>query len=152
MIPVTIIVHPKEKLSKCSLRNLRDRPGFDFLKATKKFQFDATNYILLSTDAPELTITDNAYPILLLDSTWRLLPKLEACLTGNPIRRSIPQNIKTAYPRQSKISEDPQNGLASIEALYIALKILGHDDSSILDNYHWKEEFLLKLRNPKNNS
>ena len=48
------------------------------------------------------------------------LPRLLACLHGEPIRRSIPGNLQTAYPRVSRLFEDPEGGLASIEALYVA--------------------------------
>ncbi len=143
---VTIIRHPKERISKCSLRFLHDRPGFVFHKATKTFRFDATGFLLLSVDAPPLSPADAERPLLLLDSTWRWLPQLEACLEGEPIRRSIPGDVETAYPRVSRVYDDPPQGLASIEALYVALKVLGFDDPTLLEGYHWKDEFLASLR------
>lgn len=141
-IPVTVIRHPKERLSKCSLEPLYNRPEITFLKASPNLRFDCTNFILLSIDAPELSSSDANHPLLLLDSTWKLLPSLEACLLGQALRRSLPINLRTAYPRTSKIAQDPLNGLASIEALYIAKYILGENDPSLLDAYHWKNEFL----------
>ena len=42
----------------------------------------------------------------------------------------------------SRHFEDPTGGLASIEALYLAKRLLGDDDASLLDGYHWREEFL----------
>lgn len=141
-IPVTIIRHPKERLSKCSLEPLKGRPEITFIKASKGLKFDCTGYILLAIDAPELSSSDAHSPILLLDSTWRLLPDLEACLTGVPIRRSLPSSVRTAYPRVSKIFSDPLQGLASVEALYLTKYILGENDISLLDAYHWKDEFL----------
>jgi len=143
--PVTVIRHPKERISKCSLKALHDRDFIMFLKATKGFVFDATNYITLSMGAPTLSLQDAGNPVLLLDSTWRLLEPLTKCITGKPIYRTLPSEIGTAYPRVSKISEDPLGGLASIEALYIALKILGEDDVSLLQDYHWRDEFLAKV-------
>jgi pre-rRNA-processing protein TSR3 len=62
------------------------------------------------------------------------------------VRRSIPGQLATAYPRTSKVFEDPAAGLASIEALYVARRLLGDDDPSLLDGYHWKEQFLSSLR------
>lgn len=143
-IPVTIIRHPKERLSKCTLEPLKGRPEITFLKASKDLKFDCTGYILLAIDAPELSLSNANRPLLLLDSTWRLLPDLEACLIGKPIRRSLPPTVRTAYPRISKITQDPFQGLASVEALYLAKHILGEDDPSLLDMYHWKELFLIK--------
>ena len=136
-----VIRHPRERVSKCSLRHLHDRPEIDLHKAVKGFRFDASNHLELAVDAPPLTVEDRSHPILILDSTWRLLPELEACLEGTTRRRSLPL-VATAYPRVSRVFDDPPGGLASVEALYLALKILGTDDPSLLDGYHWKETFL----------
>ena len=110
------------------------------------FKFDATGYILLEVGARPISPADKGWPILVLDSTWRLLPRLQKSLTGGPRRRSIPGNIESAYPRKSKLFDDPKEGLASIEALYIAAELLGEGDPALLDGYEWKEEFLAGLR------
>lgn len=137
-----VIRHARERISKCSLRHLHDRPGFTFHKAIKHFEFDATGYLELAVDAEPLSIADRDHPLLILDSTWRLLAELRGCVTGETIRRSIPGQVQTAYPRSSRNYPDPDGGLASIEALYIATKILGYEDETLLDGYHWKDEFL----------
>ena len=139
---VVVIRHARERVSKCSLRTLHGRPGFTFLKATKGFRFDATGYLELAVDAEPLTSADAGRPLLILDSTWRLLPELRRCVHGTTVRRAIPDGIVTAYPRDSRVFDDPEGGLASIEALYVALHIFGDDDPTILDGYHWKDEFL----------
>ena len=144
-IPTTVIRHPKEKIRKCSLRFLHERPEMTFLRGKPGFQFDATGFTLLAVEAPPLSLADAGRPLLLLDSTWRWLPQLLACVTGTPVLRSIPGDLRTAYPRVSKVFEDPEAGLASIEALYVARKLLGDDDASLLDGYHWKEAFLASL-------
>lgn len=118
---VTVIRHPRENLKKCSLRHLHGRADFEFFKATENFLFDATGFILLEIGAPPITPSDGGKPILLLDSTWRLLPSIRAKVRGDFIPRSIPQSVRTAYPRVSKVFSDP-DGLATIEALYAALK------------------------------
>ena len=112
-----IIRHPKERKSKCSLTPLEGCEGLKFYKAKQGWYFDATGYVVLAMDAPELSVADAHCPLLLLDSTWRLLPQLDACLIGEPIRRTLPK-VETAYPRVSKITQDPMGGLASVEALY----------------------------------
>lgn len=145
-IPTTVIRHPKERIAKCSLRFLHDRPEMTFLRARPGFRFDATGHTLLAVDAPALSVADAGRPLLLLDSTWRWLPQLMACVTGTPVLRSIPGNVRTAYPRVSKVFEDPAAGLASIEALYLARKLLGDDDPTLLDGYHWKDPFLASLQ------
>ena len=142
MIPVTVIRHAKERISKCSLAHLHTRPGIRFFKARGGFAFDATGYILLTVDAPLLSDADRGHPLLVLDATWLLLPKLEHCLTGKPIRRSLPCEIETAYPRASKLIKDPEAGLASVEAVYVARRILGDNDRSVLDGYRWGDAFL----------
>ena len=145
-IPTTVIRHPKERIAKCSLRFLHERPEMTFLRARPGFRFDATGFTLLPVDAPALSVADAGRPLLLLDSTWRWLPQLMACVTGTPVLRSIPGTVRTAYPRVSKVFEDPAAGLASIEALYLARRLLGDDDPTLLDGYHWKEPFLASLQ------
>jgi pre-rRNA-processing protein TSR3 len=145
-IPTTVIRHQKEKISKCSLRFLHERPEMTFLRNKPGFAFDATGFTLLAVDAEPLSVADAGRPLLLLDSTWRWLPQLLACVKGEPVRRSIPGDVRTAYPRVSKVFDDPQQGLASIEALYLARKHLGDDDPSLLDGYHWKDDFLRSLQ------
>ena len=143
--PITVIRHAKERISKCSLRFLHDRPEITFYKATAGFRFDATSFLLLAVDAPTLSPADRGHPLLLLDSTWRYLPQLAGCLDGEPIRRSLPSDVVTAYPRVSRIYEDPARGLASVEALYAAARLLGCDDPTLLDGYRWKQEFLAQF-------
>jgi len=113
-----------------------------FLRGKPDLRFDATGFLLLSVDAPPLSRADAGKPLLLLDSTWRWLSQLEDCVVGEPTRRSIPSGLRTAYPRVSKVFDDPSGGLASIEALYVARKVLGEDDPALLDGYHWKDDFL----------
>lgn len=49
---------------------------------------------------------------------------------------------QTAYPRRSKTHADPENGLATVEALFAAGCILGLRDDSFLRFYPWRDEFL----------
>jgi pre-rRNA-processing protein TSR3 len=144
-IPTTVIRHDKERVAKCSLRFLHGRTEMTFLRARPGFSFDATGFTLLAVDAPPLSVADAGRPLLVLDSTWRWLPQLLACVRGAPVPRSIPGAVVTAYPRASKLFADPVAGLASVEALYVARRLLGDDDSSLLDGYHWKDTFLQQL-------
>lgn len=141
---VVVVRHPRERRSKCSLQPLVGHPSIAFHKAKEGFRFDASGYTLLSVEAPLLSRADAGRPLLLLDSTWRLLPALEQCLEGDPQRRSLP-SVRTAYPRISKLSDDPDAGLASVEALYLACRILGFDTTGLLDAYYWREAFLENL-------
>lgn len=145
MIATTIIRHPKERRSKCSLTPLEGRADLRFLRARPGFSFDMSGYTVLGLDAPELSVADAGRPLLLLDSTWRLLPQIEACLIGEGVRRTLPP-VPTAYPRLSKIAEDPSGGLASVEALYLAKLLLGERDDSLLADYYWRDGFLRNLQ------
>lgn len=64
---------------------------------------------------------------------------------GNPQRYRLPDGVKTAYPRVSKIADNPDGGLASVEALYLARRLLGDDDPTLLDAYYWRDEFLAQF-------
>ncbi|MDR1496857.1 MAG: hypothetical protein LBS59_00365 [Puniceicoccales bacterium] len=142
---VTVIRHANERLSKCTLTPLHGREEITFLTAKGDMRFDATGFILLAVGAPVLSEADAGRPLLVLDSTWHLLPKIMRRIDGNPILRSLPLGVRTAYPRVSKVFPDPDGGLASVEALYLARKILGDDDVSLLDAYRWREAFLAGL-------
>ena len=144
MTEITVIRHPKERRSKCSLTPLEGRADIEFHRARPGWTLDVTGFTVLALGAPELSMDDAGRPLLLLDSTWRLLPQLEACLTGGGVRRTLP-SVKGAYPRTSKIAQDPVGGLASVEALFLAKVLLGERDDTLLENYHWRSEFLKNL-------
>ena len=65
---------------------------------------------------------------------------MENVFNDIPIR-SIPETT-TAYPRKSKVFDDPHGGLATIEAIYVANKLLNRPTSGLLDEYYWREQFL----------
>ena len=145
MVPISVIRHPKERRSKCSLTPLEGRADIDFFRARPNWSFDMTGFTVLALGAPELSPEDAGRPLLLLDSTWRLLPQIEACLYGQGVRRTLPA-VSTAYPRISKIAEDPMGGLASVEALFLAKLLLGERDDALLADYYWRDVFLESLK------
>jgi ribosome biogenesis protein Tsr3 len=130
-----------ENLAKCTLESLRSRKEFLFLTYHSSLVIEATDSIVLSVDAPLISKDDMGRPLILLDGNWKHVPKLQKCLKGQPLYRSLPR-ITTAYPRRNEKGQDPEFGLASIEALYLALKFMGHDDLTLLDQYYWREKFL----------
>ncbi|MBN1404048.1 MAG: hypothetical protein JW942_06235 [Opitutales bacterium] len=168
---IVVIRHPKEKRSKCSLLPLESWEGTFFHRGKPGFSMDGTGFLLLAPDAPLISPADAvltpgeeasfagdraAYlakdsqgrtlrPILLLDSTWRLLPGLRRMIEGTPLERSLPLTMKTAYPRVSKMTEDPDCGLATIEALYGALRLMGMDCPALLEQYRWRDDFLAQF-------
>jgi pre-rRNA-processing protein TSR3 len=47
-----------------------------------------------------------------------------------------------AYPRKSKVAVDPEDGLASVEALYAAVTLLEGPRPELLAEYRWAKDFL----------
>ncbi len=142
--PTIVLRHQRENLKKCSLRGLETRADFQFYTYPHCILPKLSDYILLSLDAPPLTKEDALKGIFLLDSTWRYTEKmLKFVEKQGPLKKcSIPSHFRTAYPRRQEDCSDPTRGLASIEALFIAYKLLDHDTSGLLDNYYWKDQFL----------
>jgi pre-rRNA-processing protein TSR3 len=139
--PLTIIVrHPKENPRKCSVIPLKGRADVHFLPFPVPELPPLDGYIRLATDGPELSMADCDAGILLLDGSWRSSDRMTASFVDVP-PRSL-HGWKTAYPRVSKLGDDPGNGLASIEALYLAHHILGRPTAGLLDHYHWARQFL----------
>jgi len=101
---------------------------------------DISSYVRLGIGGRMLSAEDADRGLLLLDGTWRLAAKMEPFYSHVECR-SLPI-IHTAYPRKSEVYADPSEGLATIEALYAALRILGRDTTGLLDQYHWKQRFL----------
>jgi pre-rRNA-processing protein TSR3 len=144
-LPTVIIRHTRENLKKCSLKGLENRSDFIFHTYPLNNFLTLQNYIYLCVDAPPLSKEDFSYGLLVIDATWRLAGKMEKVL--NPmiqtmIPRSIPGNIRTAYPRYQDDCIDPERGLASIEAIFSAYELMGRPTDGLLDGYYWKEKFL----------
>jgi pre-rRNA-processing protein TSR3 len=141
-----IIRHRKENLRKCSLRGLETRQDTTFLQYPHCVMaglppLDA--YVLLDIDGDILTPDDPPH-FLLIDATWRYATKMLTMLPSlqNCVRRRLPDTWRTAYPRCQNGCPDPQRGLASIEALYVASLIVGRHRPELLDGYYWKKAFL----------
>ncbi|MCA9033707.1 MAG: DTW domain-containing protein [Planctomycetaceae bacterium] len=139
-LPTVIVVHPRERRAKCSVEPLRGRPDFEFFTFPHPVTTDVSDYIQLGIGGPELSAADAESGLFLLDGTWRLAARMAPFFEHIPVR-SLPP-IRTAYPRKSSVYDDPDAGLATIEALYAALRILGRDTKGLLDQYYWKDEFL----------
>jgi pre-rRNA-processing protein TSR3 len=139
--PTVIVVHPKERRSKCSVEPLRGRPGFAFWNWPKRGPEPLGGFVRLGLGGPELSPADAGRGLLVLDGTWRLASRMEPDFSDLPVR-SLPPHWQTAYPRTSKLFKDPAAGLATIEALYAAYTALGRDTTGLLDSYRWRDEFL----------
>jgi pre-rRNA-processing protein TSR3 len=139
--PPTIIVrHPKENPRKCSILPLRGRSDLIFLTYPVREPPPLEGYVRLAADGPELSSADREQGLLLLDGSWRWAGTMNRAFLEMPARSL--HGWKTAYPRVSKRGDDPDNGLASVEALFVAYHILGRPAEGLLDHYRWSEEFL----------
>jgi pre-rRNA-processing protein TSR3 len=142
--PTVILRHKQENLKKCSLKGLETRNDIRFLTYPKDPLPHLENYILLDLDAPPLTREDGDKGIFLIDGTWRYAALMHRYVKkhGSFHLRSVPGHCRTAYPRKQTDCSDPERGLASVEALFLAYAILGRNVEGILDNYYWKDAFL----------
>jgi pre-rRNA-processing protein TSR3 len=138
--PTVVIRHPKENPKKCSILPLKGRADLFFLIHPVKQLPALEGYVCLSADGPPLTEADSDAGLLLLDGSWRRVQNLQRGVTDIPARSL--HGYRTAYPRVSSLGTDPGNGLASVEALYVAYRILGRQTEGLLEHYYWAEEFL----------
>ena len=148
-LPTIILRHRKENLKKCSLRGLETSQDILFYTYPQHIPANLTHYVMLhlgddSTQA--LSKEDLHSGLFFLDSTWNYEKKMHDRIQKEHklIYRSIPSHFVTAYPRQQTGCEDPERGLATVEALYIAYTILGLSTDGLLDHYYFGKSFLEK--------
>jgi pre-rRNA-processing protein TSR3 len=138
--PTVIVRHRRENPRKCSILPLQGRPDLIFCNYPLRERPNLAGYVRLAADGPELSPADAASGILLLDGSWRWATAMNRDFSDVP-PRSL-HRWQTAYPRVSKLGTDPDNGLASVEALYVAYHILCRPTAGLLDQYRWAAEFL----------
>ena len=119
---------------------LRDRPGFIFWKFPETGPEPLGGCVRLGLGGDLLTPADSGRGLLVLDGTWRLAARMEAPFVDVPVRSLLPW--RTAYPRVSKLFNDPSQGLATIEALFAAFTQMGRPTTGLLGAYRWKDRFL----------
>ena len=138
--PTVIVRHTHENPRKCSVYPLRGLPGLVFLNYPVAQRPPLEGYVRLAAEGPELSSADAAAGVLLLDGSWRWAASMTRDFADVP-PRSL-HGFRTAYPRVSKQGTDPDNGLASVEALFVAYHVLGRPTAGLLDHYRWAAEFL----------
>jgi pre-rRNA-processing protein TSR3 len=138
--PTVIVRHAHENPKKCTILPLRGRPDVLFLNHPLRQRPSLDGYVRLAADGPALSAADADRGILLLDASWRWAAAMTRDFEDVPPRSLA--GWKTAYPRVSKLGTDPDNGLASVEALYLAYHLLGRPTAGLLDHYRWAAEFL----------
>ena len=140
-LDVLILRDPREAAKKCSLTPLRGTPGIEIVSYDSSRRLDAGRRVFLSPEGEPISERDRGLPLLLIDCAWRKVPALLKTVDGELLPRRLPP-LATAYPRKSMVFEDPHEGLASVEALYAALALLGEVHPELLAQYHWREQFL----------
>lgn len=140
-LDVLIVRDPRESVRKCSLTPLRGHPGIRFHTYREDRIVDAGARVLLHPEGEDFGPGDLHAPLLLVDCSWRRVPTLLRTVRGDLRPRRLPL-LETAYPRRSKTFEDPDSGLASIEALYAALALTGSYTPSLLERYVHAARFL----------
>jgi pre-rRNA-processing protein TSR3 len=151
LFPPTIILrHRKENLKKCSLRGLNNENILFFTYPQGDLP-SLEGYVVLTLGAPLLTRKDADKGLFLIDGTWRhaqtMYQERVEKSKERVLLRSLPPEYTTAYPRRQEDCPDPSRGLATIEALFIAYAILERNIEGLLDNYHWRQEFLARNQN-----
>ena len=132
---------PREPKAKCSITPLRGMEGVHFAPLRGNNRVDAGRRIWLHPEGDELGPGDRGLGLLLIDCTWRRLSRLSKRIDGELLPRRLPKLV-TAYPRRSKLTPDPEHGLASVEALYAAMALLDAPRPEFLARYRWAAEFL----------
>lgn len=139
--PVTVIIRdPRENSRKCSILPLKGRSDLLILRHPLLWRPPLEGYVRLAAEGPELTAADCDCGLLLLDGSWRRANRMTRHYLDIP-PRSL-HGYQTAYPRVSHLGTDPENGLATVEALYLAYRLLGRDTTGLLEHYRWGKEFL----------
>jgi pre-rRNA-processing protein TSR3 len=138
--PTIIIRDTHENPKKCSVLPLRGRPDLLFFTHPLKKRPPLDGYVRLAAEGPPLTAADAGCGLLVLDASWRWAESMTRDFLDVPARSL--SGYRTAYPRVSKLGTDPDNGLATVEALYLAYHILGRPTDGLLDHYRWAAEFL----------
>lgn len=143
-LPTIILRHKRENLKKCSLRGLETREDFQFFSYPNPDLPDLAGYFLLSMEGAPLSKEDYAQGLLVLDGTWRYAEKMYQNVPAlkKIETRSLPSGFRTAYPRKQEDCAEPERGLASIEAIFLAYHLLGRNTDGLLDLYHWQQQFL----------
>lgn len=147
-----ILVDRSETPTKCSILPLAGRD--DLRGDLRILRFDRrypirplTGRVLLHPDGELLEAGASpggeAFPLSAIDCNWRRLDRILAKVTAPlpPLVR-IPDGFTTAYRRRNKRDLDPGQGLATVEAVFLAAAFLGRWDERLLAEYTERQAFL----------
>lgn len=144
-----VLVDRSERPNKCTILPLEGKAEFDIVRFQRgKRLGPLTGEFLLHPEGESLdvvvkTLTSPPESLSAIDCTWKKLPGILANLVRPwPRLVRIPQGFVTAYPRRNKAGKDPVEGLATIEALFIAAAFLSDWDATLFAKYRFAPEFL----------
>ncbi len=143
-----VVIEKSETPNKCTIAPLSNRHDFKLIEIKGPGVFGPLKAnVLLHHEGKCLTSfadSKNAIQgIAAIDCVWRRLDQHMTRLTGVlPELARIPEGFVTAYPRKSFHDLDPTDGLATIEAIFIASAMLGNWDVSLLSEYYFGSEFI----------
>ena len=143
-----ILMDKRENPRKCTIAPLKDRADFHiryFSHGRKISAFTATTLLHVEGELIQKAKSDDTVQLAVIDCNWRKVPStLQRVALPLPKLVRIPEGFVTAYPRANKEGKDPEHGLATIEALFLAAAFFGNWDESLLEKYYFKDLFLQK--------
>lgn len=140
-----------ERVNKCTILPLAYRDDFAIRRIRRGVPLDPlTGDLLLHPDgesletlAPRLLAERAVGRVSAIDCIWKQLPGFLSWVPEPlPLLAGIPPGFVTAYPRKNKVDQDPDGGLATIEALFIADAFLGGWDETLFAEYYFGPAFL----------
>lgn len=143
-----VILDSGETPNKCTIAPLAHRPDFHIFRVSKSLALGPfSSTVLLHPEGICMTQVGSSLGtvtgIASIDCIWRRLPGLLNRLSGEiPTKVRIPDGFVTAYPRKSSYDTDPDCGLATIEALFIASSLFGNWDVTLLSSYYFGRKFV----------
>lgn len=146
-----IVVDRGETPNKCTIAPLASRPDFRLFPVFGEGPLGPLSApILLHHEGVCLTTlrskTDVLPALACIDCVWRRLPFLMERTRWvddkAPVLARIPDGFSTVYPRVGSAYSDPQGGLATIEAIFVAAAILGNYDPTLLSKYYFGRRFI----------
>jgi pre-rRNA-processing protein TSR3 len=144
-----VVLDYTERPSKCTVAGLTHRQDFAFkVVGQDQLTTPLRSDVLLHTEGPSIDQTELfqsklCQSIAVIDCNWKRVDEIMA-LVPEPIppKVCIPEGFITAYPRRNKEGSDPSQGLATIEAIFIAAALMGTTDYSLLKEYYFGADFL----------
>lgn len=143
-----VVLDEGETPNKCTIAPLAPRPDFRLIRVEGRKPLGALSSPILLHHEGECITRLRSEPkqvsgIASVDCIWRRLDFLLARIDA-PLPRlvRIPDGFETAYPRRSENDTDPEGGLATIEAIFVASAFLGNWDPTLLSKYYFGRRFI----------